>query len=109
METARRVYRDRRARPIGEGIIVDNSSVAAGDPFAYAGQKRHGDFEHIGEVVRRTHTDLLTAIREEQAHLGRHMTDSELDGFARRFYADEYRRDLRGALAAGGDEPDEDG
>jgi len=87
---------------------VDNSSVAAGDPFAYAGQNRHGDFEHIGEVVRRTHTDLLTAIREEQALLGRHMTDSELDTFARRFYADEYRRDLRRAMVSGGQQDEEE-
>lgn len=86
---------------------MNDSSVAAGDPFAHAGQKRHGGFEHIGEVVRRTHTDLLTAIREEQAHLGRHMTDSELETFARRFYAEEYREDVRRAMATGG-EPDED-
>ncbi len=85
---------------------MDNSSVAAGDPFVHAGRKRHGDFEHIGEVVRRTHTDLLTAIREEQARVGRHMTDSELETFARRFYADEYREDVRRAMATGG-EPDE--
>jgi hypothetical protein len=85
---------------------VENSSLAAGDPFAHAGQKIHGGFEHIGEVVRRTHTDLLTAIREEQARMGRHMTDSELDGFARGFYAEEYHRDLRRVLA-GEEERDE--
>jgi hypothetical protein len=87
---------------------VDDHRVAAGDPFAYAGHKRHKDFEHIGEVVRRTHTDLLTAIREEQAHLGRHMTDSELDEFARRYYADEYRQDLRGIMAMGAGESGEE-
>lgn len=86
---------------------MNDSSVAAGDPFAHAGQKRHGGFEHIGEAVRRTHTDLLTAIREEQAHLGRPMTDSELDTFARRFYAEQYREDVRRAMAAVG-EPNED-
>jgi hypothetical protein len=84
---------------------VDNNNLAAGDPFAYAGQKRHEDLEHIGEVVRRTHTDLLTAIREEQARIGRHMTDSELDKFAREHYADEYRRDLRRIIAMGTEEP----
>ena len=89
-------------------MILDNSSVAAGDPFAYAGDKGHEDLEHIGEVVRRTHTDLLTAIREEQARIGRHMTDSELDGFARRFYADEYRQDLRRIMAMGVGEPGEE-
>ena len=87
---------------------VDDYRVAAGDPFAYAGQKRHEDFEHIGEVVRRTHTDLLTAIREEQARIGRHMTDSELDEFARRYYAEEYRQDLRRSMAMGVEEPGED-
>jgi hypothetical protein len=88
--------------------IVDDYRVAAGDPFAYAGQKRRKDFEHIGEVVRRTHTDLLTAIREEQARIGRHMTDSELDEFARCYYADEYRQDMRRIMAMGVEEPDEE-
>jgi hypothetical protein len=87
---------------------VDDYGVAAGDPFAYAGQKRREDFEHIGEVVRRTHTDLLTAIREEQARLGRYMTDSELDEFARRYYAEEYRQDLRRVLAMGVEEAGEE-
>ncbi len=87
---------------------MDNNNVAAGDPFAYAGQKRHEDLEHIGEVVRRTHTDLLAAIREEQAHIGRHMTDSELDRFAREYYAEEYRRELRRIMAMGTEEPDEE-
>ena len=84
---------------------VDDYRVAAGDPFAYAAQKRHEDFEHIGEVVRRTHTDLLTAIREEQPRIGRHMTDSELDKCAREHYADEYRHDLRRIMAMGTEEP----
>jgi hypothetical protein len=87
---------------------VGDYRVAAGDPFAYAGQKRHQDFEHIGEVVRRTYTDLLTAIREEQARIGRHMTDSELDELARRYYADEYRQDLRRIMAMGVQEPGEE-
>ena len=87
---------------------MDDYRVAAGDPFAYAGQKRHEDVEHIGEVVRRTYTDLLTAIREEQARIGRHMTDSELDVFARRYYADEYRQDLRRIMAMGVQEPGEE-
>lgn len=87
---------------------MDNGNLAAGDPFAYAGQKRHDDFEHIGEVVHRTHTDLLTAIREEQAHLGRHMSNSELEIFAREYYAEEYRQDLRRIMAMGGEEPSEE-
>jgi hypothetical protein len=87
---------------------VEDHRVAAGDPFAYAGQERRKDFEHIGEVVKRTHTDLLTAIREEQARLGRHMTDSELDEFARRYYADEYRQDTRRIMAMGVEEQNEE-
>jgi hypothetical protein len=87
---------------------LDDYRMAAGDPFAYAGQKKQEDFEHIGEVVRRTHTDLLTAIREEQARIGRHMTDSELDVFVRRYYAHEYRQGLRRITAMGVEEPDEE-
>ncbi len=83
---------------------MDDYRAAVGDPFAYAGQKKQEDFEHIGEVVRRHYTDLLTAIREEQARSGRHMTDSELDVFARRYYADEYRRDLQRIIAMGVEE-----
>jgi DNA-directed RNA polymerase specialized sigma subunit len=87
---------------------LDNSNLAAGDPFAYAGQKRQADLEHISEVVRRTHTDLLRAIREEQARLGRHMTDSELDKFAREYHAEEYRQDLRRLMAMGAEKSDQD-
>ena len=87
---------------------MDNHNVVAGDPFAYAGQKRQADLEHIGEVARRTHTDLLRAIREEKARLGRQMTDSELDKFAREYHAEEYRQDLRRLMAMGAEESDQD-
>jgi hypothetical protein len=87
---------------------LDNSNLAAGDPFVYAAQKRQAELEHICEVVSRTHTDLLSAIREEQARLGRHMTDSELDKFAREYHAEEYRQDLWRIIALGVEEPDED-
>jgi hypothetical protein len=87
---------------------LDNSNLAAGDPFVYAAQKRQAELEHIGEVVSRTHADLLSAIREEQARLGRHMTDSELDKFASEYHAEEYRQDLRRIIALGVEEPDED-
>jgi hypothetical protein len=40
--------------------------------------------------------------------LGRHMTDSELNEFARRYYAEEYRQDLRRAMAMGVEEPGEE-
>jgi hypothetical protein len=87
---------------------LDDYRVAAGDPFAYAGQERRKDFERIDEVVRRTYPDLLTAIREEQARRGRHMTDSELDKFAREYYADEYHQDLRRIMTVGVEEPNEE-
>ena len=86
---------------------MDNSNLAAGDPFVYAAQKRQAELEHIGEVVSRTHADLLSAIREEQARLGRRMTDSELDKFDREYHADEYRQDLRRIIALGVEESDE--
>jgi hypothetical protein len=85
---------------------VDDYRVAAGDPFVAAG--RRSGMERIDEVVRRTYPDLLTAIREEQARIGRHLTDSELDKFARRYYADEYRQDLRRIMAMRVEEPGEE-
>ena len=87
---------------------MDNSNLAAGDPFVYAAQKRQAELEHIGEVVSRTQADLLSAIRKEQARLGRHMTDSELDKVAREYHAEEYRQDWRRIIALGVEEPDED-
>jgi hypothetical protein len=69
------------------GILSGKSRKGAGGP-TYA-------------VARRNETDLLTAIREEQARIGRHMTDSELDKFSREFYAPEYRAELRRLVALG--------
>jgi hypothetical protein len=87
---------------------LDKNGVAVGDPFAYAGRRKQQGLERIDGVVRRTYPELLAAMREEQVKLGRHMTNSELDTFARRFYADEYRQDLRRIVALGVEEPDED-
>jgi hypothetical protein len=47
-------------------------------------------------------------MRDEQVKLGRHMTNSELDTFTRRFYAEEYRQNLRRIMAMGVEEPDKD-
>jgi hypothetical protein len=47
-------------------------------------------------------------MREEEVMLGRHMTNSELDTFARRFYTEDYRRDLRRIMALGVEEPSEE-
>ena len=58
--------------------------------------------------MRRTYPKLLAEMDKEQVKLGRHMTNSELDTFARRFYAEEYRQDLRRIMAMGVEEPDAD-
>ncbi len=87
---------------------MENNGVAAGDPFAYAGQKKYGGLERVDGVVRRTYPELLAAMRDEQVKLGRHMTNSELDTFARRFYAEEYRQELRRIMARGVEEPEAD-
>ena len=75
--------------------MEEHTISLAGDPFYAAGEKR------------RAHTDLLTAIREEQANRSRHLTDSGLERFARHFYAPEYRTYLRRIIAVGCDEPGE--
>ena len=81
---------------------MDNNSVAAGDPFAHTGHKKsYQDLVGVDAVVRRTYPQLLAAMREEEVKLGRHMTNSELDTFARRFYAEEYRQDLRRGISSG--------
>jgi hypothetical protein len=87
---------------------MDDNRLVAGDPFAYAGRKKYQNLERVDGVVRRTYPELLAAMREEQVKLGRHMTNSELDTFARRFYAEEYRQDLRRIMARGVEEPDEE-
>jgi hypothetical protein len=64
---------------------------------------------------RRTETELVEAIAEEESRLGRSMTPSEREEFARRFFAPEYRqeqrgleiRDLMAALGFGEAEEDE--
>jgi hypothetical protein len=75
------------------GEIVDNFGVASGDPFLAAG--RSSELEHIGKVVRRTYPELMAAVREEEARLGRPMLPSEVEEHARAFFAPQYREDLR--------------
>ena len=67
---------------------MDNNSVAAGDPFAYAGHKKYQGLEHIDGVVRRSHPELLAEMDKEQVKLG--------------------RQDLRRIMAMGVEEPDAD-
>ena len=64
-------------------------------------QEELPDLVGVDAVVRRTYPELLAAMREEEVKLGRHMTNSELDTFARRFYAEEYRQDLRRGISSG--------
>jgi hypothetical protein len=45
---------------------------------------------------RRTETELVEAIAEEEARVGRPMTPCERDGFARGFFAPAYRAETRG-------------
>src|SRR5215203_844771 len=73
--------------------VVDNFGVAAGDPFFAA--RRRKELEHIGKVVRRTYPELMAAVREEEARLGRPMLPSEAEEHARAFFAPQYREDLR--------------
>jgi hypothetical protein len=64
---------------------------------------------------KRTEAELVEAIAEEESRLGRSMTPSEREEFARRFFAPEYRqeqrgleiRDLMAALGFGEAEEDE--
>jgi hypothetical protein len=77
----------------GGDVIVDNFGVAAGDPFLAAG--RRSELEHVAKVVRRTYPELMAAVREEEARLGRPMLPSEAEEHSRAFFAPQYREDLR--------------
>jgi hypothetical protein len=66
---------------------TDHPEVCAGDPFFAAG--------------RRTHGECVEAMRQEEARLGRKMTDREREGFARGFHAPEYRAEIRRLMAFG--------
>ena len=83
---------------------MDERSVAlearAGERIVRAGEKL--------KVRRRTHADLLAAVRNEQATIGRDLTASELDRFAREFHAPEYRQDVRRIMALGIGDKDQD-
>ena len=72
---------------------MDNFGVTAGDPFFAAG--RSSELEHLGKIVRCTYPELMAAVREEEARLGRPMLPSEVEEHARAFFAPQYREDLR--------------
>jgi hypothetical protein len=85
---------------------VNDHRVAAGDPFVAAG--RSSSLESIQEIVRRTYPELIEAIRDEEAQLGRPMSMGEIDAFARGYHAEEYRLDLRRLMAWGVEQLDEE-
>src|SRR5215210_3304570 len=62
----------------------------AGDPFAHAGVERRQLRRE-----RRTEAELIEAIREDEAKLGRPMTHNERVGFARGFFGREYGTEIR--------------
>jgi hypothetical protein len=78
-------------------------ATLAGDPFAHAGEERRQLRRE-----RRTESELIEAIREDEERLGRPMTHGERLGFARGFYGPEYVAEVR-LLAAEGLLDDEDG
>ena len=49
--------------------------------------------------ARFTEQECIQAILEEEARLGRQMTQREREGFARGFFSTEYREDLRRIMA----------
>lgn len=57
---------------------------------------------------RRTHAEELEAIAQEEARLGRPMSQRERTGFARGFYGREYAAEIR-LLASSGCLDEEDG
>lgn len=69
---------------------------------------RSSSLESIREIVRRTYPELIEAIRDEETRLARPMSMGEIDAFARGYHAEEYRLDLRGLMAWGVEEPDEE-
>jgi hypothetical protein len=71
---------------------VNDFGVAAGDPFFATGRRK--ELEHIGKVVGRTYPELMAAVRDEEARLGRPMLPSEAEEHARAFFAPQYREDL---------------
>jgi hypothetical protein len=74
----------------------------AGDPIAHAGTAR----QQLRRE-RRTESELIEAIREDEKELGRSMTPGKGEGFAKGFFGVEYTAEVR-LLAAEGQLDDED-
>ena len=76
-------------------------ATRAGDPFAYAGERKARS--------GRTEAELVEAIAEEESRRGYPMTPRERAGFARGFFSTEYRAEVCRLMALGvvGDEDEE--
>jgi hypothetical protein len=82
----------------GTSLSIDSVDprTRAGDPFVHAGEERRQLRRE-----RRTEQELIEAIREDEARLGRSMTPGERLGFAKGFFGVEYVAEVR-LLAAEG-------
>jgi hypothetical protein len=84
---------------------VDDASVAR--------MRRRGELEHVSKVVPHTDSGILyaqymAALRAEEHKMGRELLPSELDRFAREYYAPEYGAEVHRLMALGVEEPNED-
>ena len=83
---------------------MDNSSLAR--------MRRRGELEHVSKVLPRTdsgilHAQYMEALRDKERRMGRPLLPSELDRFAREYYAPEYGAEVRRLTALGVEESDE--
>ena len=91
---------------------MDDYRVAVGDPLVAAARRR-GDLEHVGKIVPRTDSGILSAqfieaLRAEVDKKGRPLLPSELDRFTREYHAPEYGAEVRRLTVLGVEEPDEE-
>ena len=69
--------------------MIERRISPAGDPFYAAG------------IRRRTHEECIAAMHEDEARLGRPMSQREREGFVRGFHAPEYRMEIASLAARG--------
>jgi len=70
-------------------------ATRAGDPFAASEARKRV------KQSRRTEPELIEAIREDEQQLGRSLTPSERDAFARGFHGQSYGQEIRMLARAG--------
>jgi hypothetical protein len=74
----------------------------AGDPFAYTGGKiPKGRLPSSKSPGSSTHEECVEAMHEEEARLGRPMSQREREAFARGFHAPSYRAEIGSLMASG--------